>query len=263
MTWNVRIATLAVATLCAAPLVAQDVPAPTIDVTDTYHGVTVHDPYRWLEDGSAPAVKAWTQAQNARTRVHLDAVPSHAAIKARLNALVTRGTPSFGSFTARGDRVFAMLNDPSKQQPMLVALNAAADPASSTVLLDPNALDTAERRDRLVPAIAGRQAFRRLAVAARQRDRHAAHLRHRDRQDGRRADPSGAGADRRRQPWLGISTAARSGTRAIRAQERPEADRQFYQQVYLHKLGTDWRDDPLVPRQQGWPAARRRDFSRP
>ena len=29
-------------------------------------------------------------------------------------------------------------------------------------------------------------------------------------------------------------------------EERPEADRQFYQQVYFHKLGTDWHDDPLV-----------------
>src|SRR5262249_61342289 len=30
------------------------------------------------------------------------------------------------------------------------------------------------------------------------------------------------------------------------AEERPPADRQFYQQVYFHKLGTDWRNDPLV-----------------
>src|SRR5262249_3431316 len=29
-------------------------------------------------------------------------------------------------------------------------------------------------------------------------------------------------------------------------EERPEADRFFYQQVYFHKLGTDWRNDPLV-----------------
>src|SRR5262249_58076659 len=29
-------------------------------------------------------------------------------------------------------------------------------------------------------------------------------------------------------------------------EERPEADRMFYQQVYFHRLGADWRDDPLV-----------------
>src|SRR5262249_53963853 len=29
-------------------------------------------------------------------------------------------------------------------------------------------------------------------------------------------------------------------------EERPQADRFFYQQVYFHKLGTDWRSDPLI-----------------
>jgi prolyl oligopeptidase len=41
---------------------------------DEYHGVVVMDPYRWLEDGNDPAVKAWTHAQNRRTRDHLDAI---------------------------------------------------------------------------------------------------------------------------------------------------------------------------------------------
>ena len=34
-------------------------------VTDTYHGVSVNDDYRWLEDGDDPRVKAWSDAQNA------------------------------------------------------------------------------------------------------------------------------------------------------------------------------------------------------
>ena len=29
-------------------------------------------------------------------------------------------------------------------------------------------------------------------------------------------------------------------------EERPKADRSFYQQVYFHRLGSDWKNDPLV-----------------
>src|SRR5438105_13829664 len=131
--------------LCAAPLFAQDVPTRKVDVTDTYHGVTVHDPYRWLEDSASPEVAAWTAAQNTRTRAVLDAVPSREAIKARLLALITRGSATYAGFRPRGERVFAMLNDPTKQQAMLVMMNAAADPESRRVVIDPNTMDTAGR----------------------------------------------------------------------------------------------------------------------
>src|SRR5262245_32057115 len=37
-------------------------------VSDAYHGVSVVDDYRWLEDFSDPAVKQWNEAQNRWTR---------------------------------------------------------------------------------------------------------------------------------------------------------------------------------------------------
>lgn len=59
-----------------------------IDVTDTYFGTTIPDPYRWLEhDGrSDQDVAAWVAAQNQVTRAHLDALPGRKVFKARLNA---------------------------------------------------------------------------------------------------------------------------------------------------------------------------------
>ena len=42
------------------------------DVVDTYHGIAVADPYRWLEDGDDPEVAAWVAAQNELTRSLLD-----------------------------------------------------------------------------------------------------------------------------------------------------------------------------------------------
>ena len=38
-------------------------PTRTVDVVDVYHGKTVADPYRWLEDLSSPEVREWAEAQ--------------------------------------------------------------------------------------------------------------------------------------------------------------------------------------------------------
>jgi prolyl oligopeptidase len=40
-------------------------------VTDCLHGVEVKDPYRWLEDRSAPEVMAWTAQQTRLLRERL------------------------------------------------------------------------------------------------------------------------------------------------------------------------------------------------
>ena len=50
------------------------------------------DPYRWLEDGDAPAVGRWTEAQNAATRKALDDLPGRAALEGRLGRLYAIGS---------------------------------------------------------------------------------------------------------------------------------------------------------------------------
>src|SRR5262245_12922654 len=41
---------------------------PIRQVVETLHGVTVADPYRWLEDARTPEVQRWMQAQDDLTR---------------------------------------------------------------------------------------------------------------------------------------------------------------------------------------------------
>ena len=61
---------LSVPMACVAALAfAQAAPpvAPIKPVTDTYFGVTVVDPYRYMENMKDPEVAAWTKARSLRT----------------------------------------------------------------------------------------------------------------------------------------------------------------------------------------------------
>ena len=95
-------------------------------VRDAYHGVEVEDPYRWLEDWNDPAVKAWSDAQNAYARAVLDRLPGVAAISARVKAILEAATVSYHSLVWRPGRLFALKNQPPRNQPLLVVLNSAA-----------------------------------------------------------------------------------------------------------------------------------------
>ena len=57
------------------------------EVADNYHGTTISDPYRWLEDDNAPATKAWVEAQNQVTFGYLAKIPEREQIKRRLTRL--------------------------------------------------------------------------------------------------------------------------------------------------------------------------------
>jgi prolyl oligopeptidase len=104
-----------------------------------YHGITVGDPYRWLEAGDDPSVTAWVEAQNTRTRDALDAIASRPAWRTRLAALNALAVVQ--AVQLRGERVFLLERAAGADQAQLVvrpvgdALSAPrllADPASST-----------------------------------------------------------------------------------------------------------------------------------
>ncbi|MGB5591686.1 MAG: S9 family peptidase, partial [Gammaproteobacteria bacterium] len=50
-------------------------------VEDVYHGQTVVDPYRWLEDWDDPEVRSWSEGQNAYARAALAALPERPAVQ--------------------------------------------------------------------------------------------------------------------------------------------------------------------------------------
>lgn len=67
----------------AAPLAAA--PPRAVPLSETVHGVTLADEYRWMEDPSNKAeLLAFVEAENARTRALLDAVPERSWFEKRL-----------------------------------------------------------------------------------------------------------------------------------------------------------------------------------
>ncbi|MEO0540246.1 MAG: prolyl oligopeptidase family serine peptidase [Cyanobacteria bacterium P01_A01_bin.105] len=106
------------------------------DQTDVYHGVTVADPYRWLEDPNAEDTQAWVKAQNQVTFGYLEQIEQTGPIKDRLTELWNY--ERYGSPFKRGGRYFYYKNDGLQNQSVLYTQPTLDDAA--TVLLDPNTL---------------------------------------------------------------------------------------------------------------------------
>lgn len=82
----------------AAP--ASPAPAKIVDVVDTVHGVAVHDPYRWMEQGGA-ALDAFLDEQDAHARRAIAAIPGLAQLRASIRD-ANRGTARIGIAAVRG-----------------------------------------------------------------------------------------------------------------------------------------------------------------
>ena len=112
-------------------------PTKVDPVVEKIHGVEVVDPYRWLENGTSPAVKAWTDQENAFTRSVLDKLPERDKIHARLNQLLDIGSLSAPA-PAKG-KYFYTKREGKQNQPILYVREGLH--GKDRVLLDANALD--------------------------------------------------------------------------------------------------------------------------
>ncbi len=106
------------------------------DTVDTFHGVEVADPYRWLEDPDGEETRAWIGAQNALTRGWLDTIESRDAIRARLESLWNY--EKVGVPRSEGGRTFFTRNDGLQSHAVLYWSDGPD--GEPQVLLDPNTL---------------------------------------------------------------------------------------------------------------------------
>jgi prolyl oligopeptidase len=110
-------------------------PTRTEDIVDAIGEHAVRDPYRWLEDEAAPEVVAWMDAQDARARAELRALPERAGIAARLRELFY--FDAIGAPAHHGGRYFFSRKHADREK-TIVYWKQGAD-GEPRVLFDPNA----------------------------------------------------------------------------------------------------------------------------
>ncbi|MBB5204791.1 prolyl oligopeptidase [Inhella inkyongensis] len=110
----------------------------TVEHSDSYHGQTVADPYRWLEDDNAAETKDWVKAQNAVTDRFLAAMPQRLPTRELYTKLYN--FEKFGLPKKSGGAYFWRHNNGLQPQAVLYTARRLKD--QPQVALDPNQLSS-------------------------------------------------------------------------------------------------------------------------
>ena len=207
---------------------------------DDYHGTTVPDPYRWLEDTNAESTKQWVAAENKVTFSFLEKIPTRKPLVNRLTTLWNY--ERFGRPVHRGDHYFYTSNNGLQNQSILyVADSLTSEPV---VLIDPNTWsdEGTEALASWVPSLDGKRLA--YAVASAGSDWRAWFVL--DVETGKKLTDH-----IRWSKFSGASWAADNSGFYYSAYDPPEAGAEFsgtnyHQKLYFHKVGDSQDQDQLI-----------------
>ena len=135
-----RALSAAMAVLCLSAGARAAVPsgppvAAVKPVTDTYFGIKVVDPYRWMESEPEPEFRTYLEQQNAYARRILTGLPQRAAIAGELGEISGKIT-RVNQVALAGGRLFYMKRTPDAEVPRLYM----RDGVTETMLVDPQTM---------------------------------------------------------------------------------------------------------------------------
>ena len=231
--------------LVAVAAAAQSLPAapPVRDVTDTYFGVAVPDPYRYMEDMKNAEVAAWMKAQADYANATLRRIPGRDAL--------------YSEIAQRGDAVAARVFDVQRVGSMIYYQKRLANEnipklyvregwtGTERLLVDPELVrnddGTHSSLDYYLPSPDNRYVATGISPAGSE----ASVLRIVDVATGK---PLGDTIDRAQYAsptWLPDGRLVYSRLQKLAA-DAPVTDKYQNQRVYVHRIGDDpERDEPL------------------
>lgn len=111
-------------------------PIARVDVVrEVLHGVTLDDPYRWMEAGGEE-FDHWLDGQARHAREHLDGLPGREELLARIREL-GGALAQYASFVPAGERLFCLAHEPGARVPVLTV----REPGGATrTVFDPGTL---------------------------------------------------------------------------------------------------------------------------
>jgi len=238
--------------LVQIPMIATSLsypPSPQHNQVDTYHGVAVPDPYRWLEDPQSAASRQWIEAQNQVTSAYLETLSRRSAIGDRLTQLWN--FERYSTPFKQGGRYFYFKNDGLQNQSVLYTLPSLE--AEPRALLDPNTLSEDGTVSLSGMAVSENGAYLAYGLSSAGSDWVEWYV---------RDIATGVDTDDRLQ-WVKFSGASWShdhqGFFYSRYDEPDETTKleavNYYQKLYYHRLGNPQGDDVLVydrPDQKEW-----------
>ncbi|MCL2497508.1 MAG: prolyl oligopeptidase family serine peptidase [Symbiobacteriaceae bacterium] len=107
-------------------------------VVENYHGTLVADPYRWLEDDTAPEVQEWMQEQHGDFEEYISTFPVRQELKQRFNQLWRFAKCSAPNFVE--GYYYTWRNDGLQNQAILY--RAPSLEAEGELVFDPNPLSS-------------------------------------------------------------------------------------------------------------------------
>jgi prolyl oligopeptidase len=207
-------------------------------ITETIHGLNISDPYRWLEDPASAQTESWSAAQDALFEHTRAGWTGREGVRGRIAELTATGAVSPPVW--RGERSFLTRRLPEQEHPVLLTVD---ENGAERVLIDPIALDPAGTTtlDAWSPSPSGRLMAYQISEGGTE-------------ESVTRVLNVATGVivegpiDRTRHSpvtWLDDESGFYY-TRRLAPELLPPDETQFHRRVYLHRLGTDPDQDPLI-----------------